>query len=392
MKKLVTLFLLSVFIFSIKSFGQTESRLNEMVTELYDSSHETYLKTNHKFFYYRQNGDTLSIIEKRYEPRVGEVMLWLGDFYEYDDENRLIKKVNKRYNPEVDLWISNYWVEYFYDDDNCIEREELIFNVGGLQDRWYFFIDEDCRKVEARETDEVVYNISETFSYPDEYKSLIVSRNELYQGTWNGVWQNEWIRNERGDLVKRGRLFKNDFGPTNDTAYYSLQVNEYDYIEDFFTGRLTSKLQKHYNNQSNLFLSPFSTLELRAERRYDYEYYCDGLVSKETLSILGEANPSSRILYFYEGKSDCFDFEQDLEMTISPNPSFGKIEIQSLIFESGDTELQVFTARGQLVLNKKISSRSHYQNVDLDFLRNGVYIIHLRSGKHFSTSKLVISE
>ncbi len=390
MKKLLLFSSLLVFIFSNISFGQIEPRLTEKVTELYIGSQETYLKTNHKFFNYRDNGDTLSIIEKRFELRSGDLMLWLADFYEYDDENRLIKKINKRYNQEVDLWISNYWEDYFYDEDGCIEREELTYNVGGLQETFFFSTDGNCRKVEARETDQTDFNIYETYSYPDENNSLIVSRNELYQGVWNEVWQYDWIRNDRGDLVKTARLFKSDFAPTNDTAYYSLQVYEYDYEEDFFTGRVTSKIQKYYNNQNHLFYTPFDNIELRQESRFDYKYYCDGLLSKETLSIVGESKPLSRISYFYEGNNDCFDFEQDLEMTISPNPSFGKIKIESLIFESGDTELQVFTASGQLVFEKEIPSRSHDQNVDLSFLENGVYIIHLRSGKHFSTSKLVM--
>ena len=243
MKKLLLFSSLLVFIFSNISFGQIEPRLTEKVTELYIGSQETYLKTNHKFFNYRDNGDTLSIIEKRFELRSGDLMLWLADFYEYDDENRLIKKINKRYNQEVDLWISNYWEDYFYDEDGCIEREELTYNVGGLQETFFFSTDGNCRKVEARETDQTDFNIYETYSYPDENNSLIVSRNELYQGVWNEVWQYDWIRNDRGDLVKTARLFKSDFAPTNDTAYYSLQVYEYDYEEDFFTGRVTSKFK-----------------------------------------------------------------------------------------------------------------------------------------------------
>lgn len=165
MKRLLLFFLLSVFIFLNISFGQIELRLSEKVTELYVNSQETYLKTNHKFFNYRQNGDTLSIIEKRFDPRSGDLMLWLAEFYEYDDENRLIKNNNKRYNSEVDLWISNYWEEYFYDEDGCIEREELTYNVGGLQEVWYFFTDENCRK-EGRGTDEPDFNMYETYHLP----------------------------------------------------------------------------------------------------------------------------------------------------------------------------------------------------------------------------------
>ena len=37
----------------------------------------------------------LSIIEKRFELRGGDLMFWLADFYEY--ENRLIKKINKMF-------------------------------------------------------------------------------------------------------------------------------------------------------------------------------------------------------------------------------------------------------------------------------------------------------
>ena len=161
--------------------------------------------------------------------------------------------------------------------------------------------------------------------------------------------------------------------------------------DDFSTGRLTSKVQKYFANINNIFTPPFNTLQFQWERRYDYEYYCDGLVSKEILSVVGDSKPLSRKLYFYEGKNDCFDFRQNLKITLLPNPSFGEIEIQSLIFESGETELQVFTTSGQLVIKKIIASRSYAQNVDLSGFKNGIYVIHLRSGKHFSASKLVMA-
>lgn len=390
MQKIFLLLLLSVFIFSKNSIGQSEPRLAEKIKEIYNQNE--FWKDIHHFITYRENGDTLSVVKKSYDSD-GEILLWTGDFFEYDEENRLIKKINKRYNWEVDLWISNLWKEFFYDEDGCIEREDLTYNVGGFQYSWYFRNDENCKKQEARIADFIYpYSLYDTFIYPDENNSFIISHNQSYQDIWTEVARNEWIRNERGDLIKRVRLFRNEFSPPDDTAYFSIRAYEYTYDDDLLTGRLTTKYQKYFSNIALIFSPPFNVLQFQLERRYDYEYDCDGLVSKETLSVVGESEPKSRTLYFYEGKNDCFDFEQDLEITISPNPAFGEIEIESLIFESGNTELQVFTISGQLVLEKLITSRSHHQNVDLSVLRNGIYILHLRSGTHFSTSKLVMAK
>lgn len=390
MKKIYLLLLISVFLFFKEMRGQIEPRLTERIKEVYHQNE--YRKDYHQFITYQENGDTLSVIKKSYDDD-GVLESWIGDFFSYDNENRLIKKNNKRYNWEVNLWISNLWREFFYDENGCIEREELTYNVGGFQGARNFIADGNCRIQEVQINNFLTpIEQYDSYIYPDENNSVIISRNEFYQNEWKEVSQNKWIRNERGDLIERVRFFRNDFLPPDDTAYFSIRAYEYIYDEDIFTGQLTSKYQKYFANISNLFTSPFNVLQFQFERRYDYEYYCDGLVAKETLSVVGDSLPVSRTLYFYEGKNDCFDFEQDLETTLSPNPSFGAIEIKSLIFESGNTELQVFSTSGQLVFRKLISSRSHYQNLDLSTLKNGLYVIHLRNGKYFSTSKLALAK
>ncbi|MFK8008224.1 MAG: T9SS type A sorting domain-containing protein [Saprospiraceae bacterium] len=390
MKKIYLLFLLLVFIFSKNIFGQIEPRLTEKIKEVYDQNE--YRKDYHQFITYQENGDTLSVIKKSYDSD-GKLLSWIGDFFSYDSENRLFKKNNKRYNWELDLWISNYWKDFFYDENGCIEREELTYNVGGFQGVWYYRTDENCKRQEARRTDFGSplerYNL---YIYPDENNSLIITKHEFIQNVWKEVEQDKWIRNERGDLTQRVRFFRNDFSPPDDTAFFSIREYEYYYRDDFYTGQLNAKFQKYFSNVANIFSPPFNLITYQFENQYDYKYYCDGLVAKETLSIVGDSKPLSRILYFYEGKNDCFDSEQNLEILLSPNPSFGEIEIKSLIFESGDTELQIFSPSGQLVFEKSIASRSHYQNLDLNGLNNGLYVIHLRSGKHFSTSNVVIAK
>ena len=390
MKKNYLLFLLLIFILPIKSFGQVEPKLTDKIYQTY--SHNDYWKHAHQIISYNNNGDTLSIITNNYNWKE-EVLPGNGHFFEYDNQNRLIRKVNKRYNPDVDLWITDLWRNYFYGDDGCIKQEELVFNVGGIQESWEFLLDEDCRKITGESINLTFPSlvIVDSFIYPDENNSLMISTSQSNQvGEWNETEQNEWIKNEEGDIVKRVNLLHYYWSPSLDTASFSIQLYEYDYMVDFLTGRLITKFQKFYSNKGYTYISPFNPITFHLERRYDYEYYCDGLLSKETLNIIGDWKPTSRILYFYEGKNDCFDYEQDLEIKILPNPSFGQIELQSLMFRSGDTELKIYTVGGVLVFEKLYPMRSHYQNVDLSYLEKGVYIIQLRSGKYFSTSKLVM--
>ena len=72
--------------------GQIEQRLVEIIQETYTQNE--YWKNSHQIITYLENGDTLSVIKKSYDYD-GELLSWTGDFFSYDNENRLSKRNNK---------------------------------------------------------------------------------------------------------------------------------------------------------------------------------------------------------------------------------------------------------------------------------------------------------
>lgn len=387
MKKI--LFLGCLLILPFWSNGQATSQLIEKTFEYYDI--EGYKLSYREVYNYTENGDTLSIMKERYHVDNGELLFLEGVFFEYDGDYKLKKRNNKRYNPEVDLWILTHWNDYYYDDNDCLIREVQTFNIGGTSEDLIYEVGDNCLKNEALSIDELGNENWIEYTYPDANGSILSTYYFPDDGDWKKYQTTEQIKNERGDILKNSKLILNELNPPNDTAYFVLQVYEYEYFEDASTGLLTNKTQHYYNNFSFIVSPHYDSLELRSAIKHDYEYYCDGLLNKEIQTYIGDPVPAFRYTYIYSGENDCFDFEQDLTLETFPNPSNGEVSIESLIFESGNVELQVFGTNGQLFFTNSITSRNPIQKVDLSFLEKGLYIIHLKSGDHFTTSKLVIA-
>ena len=311
------------------------------------------------------------------------VVDWRGFFYEYDDKRRLTKKLKRRYNPDVDLWITKDWKEYFYNENDCL-IEILNIDNSGTNDPYslYFTVNENCESVEV--TSSLNSNFIQKIEYPDENNSTIYKGyyvpNVLYSKVEN-------IFNERGEIIKESRLTLN-FGV--DTSQYQLHKYTYDYIQDPITGFNNTVIQQYYNNY-NIGFGYGDSIIYKYGIQYDYEYLCDGSISTLKTQLVNLIANKKRITFYYDGKNECFDYDQNLDAKIYPNPSNGIINIESNIFESGDTQIQVFSMDGKYIGEQSIHSRNPTQLLDFGLLNNGIYYLRIKSEQHFITKKMIIA-
>jgi hypothetical protein len=79
------------------------------------------------------------------------------------------------------------------------------------------------------------------------------------------------------------------------------------------------------------------------------------------------------------------------ELSVYPNPAvnFISLELPGLVLDS-NSRLQVFNLNGQLVLEKSIIDESSLQNIEINNLTSGFYVVKLTTGSQSFTEKLIL--
>lgn len=383
MKNFTLLIILLIFSFtSGKLLAQSTPILVEKIHEIYDDNRGDFWKPLHEYFEYTNDGKIQKVERVIYFDEA-VIENWLGQFYEYDSQGRLSKRINKNFNQDVKIWITQDWEEFFYDDNGCIIKSVYIQNTGGVQDSSFYINDDQCRPLRI----DYFNNTSNyfTYEYPDDYGSEISSLYWKPDSVWIEFIIKENILNEYGDLIKEATYAKNN---GVDTSNFMEAVYDYDYTFDPITNNIIDKTKTGWRFSSNLI-----DTSVLSSQYFTYDYNCQGLLIQE------DRNPNQhnmfswrRMTSIYSGKNDCFDYDQEFNISISPNPTNGQVSIASNIFESGDTQLRVFSFDGKMMLERLLSTSKESQEVDLSFLRNGIYIIHLISEDHFASTKLIIQK
>jgi hypothetical protein len=79
------------------------------------------------------------------------------------------------------------------------------------------------------------------------------------------------------------------------------------------------------------------------------------------------------------------------ELSVYPNPAvnFISLELPGLVLDS-NSRLQVFNLNGQLVLEKSIIDESSLQNIEINNLTSGFYVVKLTTGSQSFSEKLIL--
>jgi len=389
--------------------AQSESQLIEKISQEYSDSLDIYMDVEREIYEYDSRGNNTVKTIIKYDKN-GDPLSWGGSLYHYNPSNQLIKETIRRYNWDVDLWITNQRIDYLYDEDGCI-LERKISPYLLTQDILiqYPLNNSSCLELEY-----------ESFRLQDD--SLTFDKKRIYTYDEEGriTSQKTYYYIEHLDSLMLGIGLFQSFNEYDDlsTDYnyilyssghffqYSNEIYEYQYEFNPTDNRIESKQKTTYEvqipypgsiNTTPIYQDTFLLETAQIDIQYDckagnnikqedeiydtYENYTGNII----------ASGKRRRLYFYQGINPCFQPNKTIEATIYPNPSDGKIEIQSTLFESGNTNIQVFDMSGKLLLQKVNFVRKEKTELDLTGLPNGVYSIQLLNGESFVSKKLVVA-
>ncbi len=419
MKKIILV--ISVFFFFFQDgMSQTEPQLIKYSRLVFDGHLNDYRKQSQKEYTYDDFGNVTFLNYKIFLSN-GEVDSWRGYFYEYDENQLLKKQQYRRYNESVDLWITNFWYEYKYDDNGCLVDRSFISNVGGdgVKNKIEYERDNACRIIATshlnRSTINEPFMLStyETIDYHADGISydFLEFKNSPTGDTLYLKYEEKFIYNEFGELENHfwkayneeqtvfnywkntyeydayeNLIFKKGYIKYQDTAEWVLSTELNYYLEYDENGFLIESRKEYFSHNSNppIMNPSFS-------RTINYENSCEGF--PEEINSVYDTGVRIKEKNVYQGINKCIDLDKiDLGLAIYPNPSEGVFKVLSPIFQTGNTEILVFSTDGKALLQKLENSRCESSSLDLSFLQNGFYILQLRNGKHFVKEKIVIAK
>lgn len=400
MKYLLTL--LFVFtLLSLKVNAQDSPRILKKVTQNYydeglpSLTYYSKVENNFKYDIYgnviEEDGIFFDVLNN------DSIINWTGIKYDFNFENQLFKKTEREYNWEIDLWINSSFEDYFYDNQGCLKESIHQSNsINSTRSKIEYIRDNDCKILQeirnydidgintSPEYGEVNYEYFNDNSYQREY-SLTIGTFFIYKvlGTYT----------KDGDLLHLVRYSTDGINITSE-YFYDYDFRYYD------NGLIKKKKTTEHRLDYSLDNIPSDTINLLSINTSKYFYNCDGTIAQEqTTSYTVTANnwffivPDSTITdYFYEGKNDCFDFENKSFAEIHPNPTVDFIKIKSPLFGSGDTVIRIFDLVGRVLLETKNNFRKESFKLDLPDLPNGGYIVQLTSRDQVVNKKIIIAK
>lgn len=379
---------------------------------------DTFMLSMEEIYYYDETNYLLDLKESKTYSFNGSVWLWEGIFYEYYPNQQLKKVSYKNYNPAVDLWIAESFVEYQYDNNNCLVEEIHIENIGGVIDKKIRYeSNEHCQWVkQIVEEPAWITNELEVKSFREKeyYSDGISYLQTQYYTTTDSFFIGNWqIRefNSSGTIIN----LQNIFPGTQNINYLEIKNEyEYDFADNLTRVRSSERKSssgsweiKYDRNEYNEYDKEDNLIKKNTEylfyntnppavnegtkRQITYSDYCNGIPKKVSTEKLSNGE-IIREEFTYFGKNDCINFSKgSLELEVFPNPSSRYFNIISSIFESGNTTVSVFSIDGKLLLQKQISNTLAEYKLDLSILNNGIYFLYLNSGSHAVQEKIVIA-
>ena len=415
MKTTLTIAILFLFL-TQAIFGQSEPRLHQQNTSITYSSQDNFQKFRESTYEYNELGDYKSIISKSYNDQE-ELVNWIGTFYTYNNENLLTKKLSRRYNSDVDLWISIGWNEYEYDNNGCLIFDTEIENIGGLFSETRYERNTDCQMTKEmvwfENSDTLVLQYIKERTYFQDGISYQEVRSEPKAFLDNAIVIKRISDNyfhPNGNLDVVYTTFNDNNGDYKYDGKYTFEYDQFDNLTSYTLHRKDSMITDwtllYYNfydleyDDDNRMIEKKSGLEdytfdpplIHEGNVEGFEYWCKDLVKTNIVDI-GNGFAIYKYDFFYEGKNECFEPEKELlEIDVFPNPTSGMITINSLIFQSGDTQITVFDMHGKLLLEKNENRQLLNAEIDLVDFPNGMYVIQLMNQEHFVQHKIVLTK
>lgn len=364
----------SGLIIDYSEYFYKENRLDELyLYERKATDNELRLDSKTKYYY-----NSLGLVERRErtaENDDGIPFLAHVSTYMYDNNRCLIGELNS-------LTDGHHEQIIYERDANCKEINSIYLSQNYLGEykpirkiaRHEFF-------VEGNEilTDSVFYlSIFTTtpqwkFNYANEKESDAEGRLVRSKERMNFSFDKErrWTYHSSGEISS---FKERNIGSWADSSYVGY-VNILDFDEDGFL------IQKQQNWSED-------GIPIRTEI-FEYDNYCNGN-PKFVEHNISTAIINKRYHFEYREADDCPNLSKRFPIKIQPNPSDGKIIVETDALQENSSRVQVYSLLGQLVFDDSVQNQAFGLEVDLSHLNRGNYIISVIGNSFYATEKIVI--
>lgn len=358
--------------------------------------------------------------------------------FRYDEENRVIERIHSAYykaeqetvqrsktewvyeNDKLVLLKKDYFDSYrdvkleyenIYDGNGClIEQNQKNFISPSEIIEHRIIIDNqfDCAnpwKNNQENSDIYSYSYSSKSESKLTRKRTDTSEIEIFE-EYDELTR-EWIKR---NITERKYNEKNKIVEMIDSLgfYIYAEKNIYSYddtgenimsSECYYKNDFDSEWEKHsrheyiYENSLLRKINLIGNNGLLSEHLL--EYYCDGLLKKNTRILTRKKDDISILNYEYDQKINCPEKCEQLEnlsVKIYPNPVTDIFYVESDIFQKESSEMLIYNALGKLIYRQEVNQRVPGIQVNLNprIDLNQMIIIHLISDGGFSISKKVL--
>jgi hypothetical protein len=361
------------------------------------ASYSDYHDVKHKFEYTYDDQNRLieqvfSIYYKK--EKINNLRSKIAWVYEND---QFVKEKRCEFDFETSDWVLRFEFENSYDGNECMisQMHKFYSDTGLVREYPISIVNEfDC-------SDKWKQNDTQYSLFPRITRKRIgPTEIEIYED-YDSL-SGEWIQ---VDTVERTYNQKNNITRHFWTLGFYTYATQHLYFYDD-SGEVLTRYEQYFKNE------PGDEWDLWSERDYVYEYedsllqktilnndrvtfyeyYCDGLLKKNTL-IDEEQDSIIRIVtYEYDQKINCPETCEQLEnldISIYPNPVQDIVYLESDIFQKETSILSIYDVSGRLVYQQEINDRVPGIQVSMGSLltTNGLFVVQLTSADGYSISK-----
>lgn len=371
------------------------------------TEYKDYGSVKHKstFVYNEQNKPVEKINSTYYKAEKVDVLKSKTEWV-YENDNVVIRK---EYSFDESDWRIVNEFEIFYDENGCIVSQKKKFYIppNKIEEKTITMVNEyDCSNPWRNDQDNSFLpdSPSETILTRTRTGDSEIENYEVYDeltGDWTHKGMVERKYNQKNKLVEHftsllfyGYALKSIF--TYDETGENL-IRYQRYIKHQIDSGWILEETREYFYEGSLVRQIIQSNPNGTEFDFFLEYYCDGLLKKNTGIKVNENEVFQVLTYEYDQKIDCPEECEQLEnqnLTIYPNPVKDIFYIESDLFQKKSSEVFIYNTLGQLVHRQEVKERVPGIQVQLNpdiIEQNQMLIVHLTSeGGHNISRKILL--
>lgn len=235
-----------------------------------------------------------------------------------------------------------------------------------------------------------------TYTYENDFKT-VTKESYIWIETsqsWNLATTKTTQYDANGNELVREIVSTNglssDFRWAYDEAGRVVEFESNQYEDELLKNHKLIFMEYELDDNDFVVQKERKCVESGRKDEYFYENYCDGLVRVER--EFDDMTLSFKETHFkYLHGTECEVFEEKLNLLLYPNPTGGKLNLQSDLLTTASAQVEIYNMAGQKLRVFDVSQRTENIEIEVSDLAVGSYVVRVISDEYSVAEKLIIS-